>query len=54
MATFSSVAAFNAATQRKGLAGVVLAAPYATAALTDIATTGARLRRSPDTPLWGS
>lgn len=40
MATFSSVAAFNGLLQRKGLAGVVLVAPYSTAVLTDIAGVG--------------
>lgn len=43
MATFTSIANFNALLQRKGLAGVILVAPYATAALTDICTTGGAL-----------
>lgn len=40
MATFNSVANFQNTLIRKGLVGAVLVADYATAALTDIATTG--------------
>ena len=43
MATFDSVAAFQSLLQRKALVGAVLVADYATAALTDICTSGGAL-----------
>ena len=43
MATFDSVAAFQSLLQRKALVGAVLVADYATAALTDICTSGGTL-----------